>query len=267
MNTHTPSIIAYRVPQPEASLRLFCFPYAGAGASIFRAWTKSLPQTVELCPVQLPGRETRAMEKAQHRMGSLIETLLRELQPYLDLPYAFFGYSMGVLIAFELARALKTHHQLTPLHLFLAARCGPRFPASSCTAELTDGEFVKELERIGGAPKAVLECPDMLELMLPTIRADFALCENYRYAPGLLLDCPLTIFGGKDDPKISHEALAAWDEETNSRCTVKMLDGDHFFLHSCQSAIIATVLKELAGSSVPKRLATVPNAVQEDAAR
>lgn len=262
MNTHMPRSIAYRVPQPRASLRLFCFPYAGAGASIFRTWARNLPQTVELCPVQLPGRETRAMEKAHPRMGPLIEALVRELDPYFDLPSAFFGYSMGALIAFELARALKAHRQLTPLHLFFAARRAPRLPGSSSTAGLTDGEFVQELERMGGAPKQVLESPDMLEFILPTIRADFALCENYSYAPGPLLDCPLTIFGGKEDPKIGYKALLAWGEETNSGCTVRMLNGDHFFMHSCQSAIIAAILEELAGSPVPGRLSMVPSAVE-----
>lgn len=261
------SVIAYRVPQPKASLRLFCFPYAGAGASIFRGWTKSLSDGIELCPVQLPGRETRAMEKAHPRMGPLIDALLHELQGYLDLPFAFFGYSMGALIAFELARALKARHHVTPLHLFLAARRAPRLPGSSFTAELTDGEFVKELERLGGAPKQILEHPDMLELILPTIRADFALCESYSYPPGQILDCPLTIFGGKEDPKICYKELLAWGEETNAGCTVKMLNGDHFFLHSCQSAIIATILEELAGSPVSDRLTTVSSAVEEDTAQ
>lgn len=267
MNIHKPSSIAYRVPQPGASLRLFCFPYAGAGASIFRGWTKNLPNTIELCPVQLPGRETRAMEKAHPRMGPLIEALLSELQPYLDLPCAFFGYSMGALIAFEFARALRAHHQLTPLHLFLAARGGPRLPSSSFTSELSDREFVKELERIGGVPKQVLESPDMLELMLPTIRADFALCESYSYSRGPLLNCPLTIMGAKEDPDVSFHALAAWAEETNSHCTVKMLNGDHFFMHSCQSAIIATMLEQLGGNSVADGFSLMPGTVQEDTAQ
>jgi medium-chain acyl-[acyl-carrier-protein] hydrolase len=207
------------------------------------------------------------MEKAHPRMGPLIEALLSELQPYLDLPCAFFGYSMGALIAFEMARALRAHHDLTPLHLFLAARRGPRLPSSSFTTGLGDREFIKELERIGGVPKQILESPDMLELILPTIRADFALCESYSYSRGPLLDCPLTILGGKEDPDVSYRALATWAEETTSRCTVKMLNGDHFFMHSCQSVIIAAMLEQLGGSSVRDGFSVLPDAIQEDTAQ
>lgn len=238
------SWIAYRKTKTQAVLRIFCFPYAGGGASLFRSWSKDLPDTIELCPVQLPGRETRVMEPAYSRIEPLVESLSETIRPFLDLPYAFFGYSMGALIAFELTRRLQAKYGSSPLHLFLAARRGPRLTEPySRTEGLDDVGFVSELARMGGTPKQILENPGLLEMVLPTLRADFALCENYTYSPGALLDSPITVFGGKDDFKVTEEALAAWSVETRSSCNVKMLVGDHFFIHSCQAELLQDVVE------------------------
>jgi surfactin synthase thioesterase subunit len=256
-----PSCIAYRMARPQACLRLFCFPYAGGGANIFRGWVKDLPETIELCPVQLPGRETRAMEPACSRIEPLIETLSEELKPFLSIPYVFLGYSMGALIAFELARSLRKSGLSGPLHLFLAARRGPRLPDSSPTACLTDKEFVKRLETIGGPSREMLRHPEVLELMLPTLRADFSLCESYTYSPGELLDCPLSVFGGQKDAKANHPALAAWGAETISSCHVKLFDGDHFFIHTCQRDLLAAILEDLSANPILAGVHVSPSVV------
>ena len=236
------SWIAYRKVKAQACLRVFCFPYAGSGAAIYRAWMKDLPETIELCPVQLPGRETRALEPACSRIGPLVEALSEELRPFLDLPYVFFGYSMGALIAFELARALRKCAAPVPSHLFLAARRGPRILDPCPTGNLNNREFARQLAVIGGTPKEILQNPDLLELVLPTLRADFTLCENYAYLPDDPLDCPMTICGGKEDAKTNQQALDAWGEETRASCDVKWFEGDHFFIHSCQAALLQTIL-------------------------
>ncbi|MGZ4853648.1 MAG: thioesterase II family protein [Candidatus Angelobacter sp.] len=242
--------IAYRKASPHALLRIFCFPYAGAGAAIFRDWARDLPGTIELCPVQLPGRETRAMEPACSRIEPLIEMLSRELTPFFDIPYVFFGYSMGALIAFELARALRRKSLPGPSQLFLAARRSPRMADRSSTTALTDREFIEELKNIGGTPKEILRIPELLELMLPTLRADFSLCESYEYSPAAPLECPLSIFGGKEDADVSNEALAAWAAETGSSCNVKLFDGGHFFIHGCRDALLQSVLEHLSMNAI-----------------
>lgn len=151
---------------------------------------------------------------------------------------------MGAIIAFELTRALKEKCGSTPAHLFLAARRGPREPDPyPCTENLDDHQFVNVLRRLGGTHGRILEDPLLLELILPTLRADFALCENYAYVPGTLLDCPITVFGGEDDPKTTRETLTTWSSETCSSCRVKMVAGDHFFIHSSQDELLKTILE------------------------
>jgi medium-chain acyl-[acyl-carrier-protein] hydrolase len=255
------SCIAYRKASPHALLRIFCFPYAGAGAAIFRDWTRDMPGAIELCPVQLPGRETRAMEPACSRIEPLIEMLSKELTPFFDIPYVFFGYSMGALIAFELARSLHQRALAGPLQLFLAARRGPRVTDRSSTSALTDKEFVEKLRIIGGTPEHILRLPELLELMLPTLRADFSLCESYAYSPGSLLECPLSIFGGKEDADVSRDALGAWAAETSSSCNVRLFDGGHFFMHACRDALLQSVLKDLSMHGVFAGLPASPSFV------
>jgi surfactin synthase thioesterase subunit len=251
VSKNKPSVLAYRVPRSQASSRLFCFPYAGGGASLFRAWQQYLPQSIELCPVQLPGRETRAMEPAFSRIEPLVETLSQDLKNYFDLPYVFFGYSMGALIAFDLARRFQETAARTPSFLFLAARRGPRMLGSSSTKTLNDRQFVDELRSLGGVAEAVLQSPEIMEMILPTLRADFSLCEDYRYSPGKLLDCPIRVLGGKEDKKIAHADLAAWSEETSASCSVRLFDGGHFFLHNSHSAIVNYILSELLSHPSP----------------
>jgi medium-chain acyl-[acyl-carrier-protein] hydrolase len=199
------------------------------------------------------------MEPACSRIEPLIEMLSEELNPFFDLPYVFLGYSMGALIAFELARSLRKSSFPGPSHLFLAARRGPRLPDSSPTAGLTDQEFVKQVESMGGVPGEILQLTEVLELMLPTLRADFSLCESYVYSPGRLLDCPLSVFGGKDDAKATYRALAAWAAETTSSCTVKLFDGDHFFIHHRQDALLETILEKLSVNPILAGLPASPS--------
>src|SRR5262249_13687929 len=113
-------------PRPQADIRLFCFPYAGGGASVFRGWADGLPASVEVCPVQLPGRGTRFREPAFTRLPPLIEALAESLRPHLDRPFAFFGHSLGALVAFELARYLHQHQGREPVRLFVSGCGGPQ---------------------------------------------------------------------------------------------------------------------------------------------
>jgi medium-chain acyl-[acyl-carrier-protein] hydrolase len=237
--------ITYRKPNPQAKLRLFCFPYAGGGAAVFRSWVDRMPHTIEVCPVQLPGRETRLAESPFNRLSTLVEAAAQALLPYLDKPFAFFGHSMGALISFELARQLRRQHGPQPVHLFVSARLPPQIPDKSPrTYDLPEAEFINELRSLDGTPKEVLEHPELMGLMLPMLRADFAVCQTYNYVYEPPLNCPLTVFGGLQD-ETDRESLEPWREQTIASFSLRMLPGDHFFLHAARSQLIRVISQEL----------------------
>ena len=232
--------------KPQPHLRLFCFSYAGGGASIFRYWSATLPAEVEVCPVQLPGRENRLREPPFTRLSPLVLALAHALNPYMDIPFAFFGYSMGALISFELARHLRRNHNPGLLHLFVAAHRAPQLPQSHPALHpLPDPAFLDALRRLGGTPSSVYEHEELMKLMLPMLRADFATCETYIYSTEAPLDCPITAFGGEQDTHVSTEALSAWREQTQGLFTLSILPGDHFFLHSQQQLLLQTLSQDL----------------------
>jgi medium-chain acyl-[acyl-carrier-protein] hydrolase len=233
----------------NARLRLFCFPYAGGGTLMYRNWVRNLPATVEICRAQLPGREVRLKEPGFTRIEPLVLALAQAIEPYLDLPFAFFGHSMGTLISFELARELQRRHGVMPTNLFVSAHVAPPVPhRSSQIYDLPEPEFIEELRRLNGTPKEVFEQPELLRLMIPLMRADFELCQRYAYSPGPPLSCPITVFGGLDDHDISHADLEAWRVQTTGAFRLYTLPGDHFFLHSSQPFILQVISQMLQAS-------------------
>jgi len=148
-------------PNPEARLRLFCFPYAGGGASAYRSWAAPLPDEIEVCAIQLPGRENRLREPLFTRLAPLVETLAGALEPSFDIPFAFFGHSMGALIAFELARFIRRRSQITPVHFFASARLAPHVVDSASPAHrLPEATFVAQIRGLQGTSAAVLDDPE-----------------------------------------------------------------------------------------------------------
>jgi medium-chain acyl-[acyl-carrier-protein] hydrolase len=238
--------IVSRSPNTNARVRLFCFPYAGAGASAFRAWEDQFPEAIHLCRVQLPGRDERIREKPLAHVSDLTGLLVRELEPYLDLPYAFFGHSMGALIAFELARSLRRKNCPVPSHLFLSARRAPHLPARTRPIhDLPVDEFKQELRFFAGTPEQVLENDELMQLLLPTLRADFSVCETHTYLPEVPLAIPITAFGSLGDPEVFRDELEGWRSHTASTMTLTMFPGDHFFLHPMRSQLIEIIGREL----------------------
>jgi len=235
-------------PAPQARFRLFCFPYAGGGASLFRNWANQLPSEVEVCAVQLPGREDRLAEPAFTSMPPLIEALAGALYPYLqDKPYAFFGHSMGAFVCFELARYLRKHHHTHagPLQLFVSAQRAPQLPDLDPPVHaLPDNEFIEKLRHLNGTPAEILQNAEVLEITLPLLRADFAICETYHFVAGEPLLCPIFACGGIDDKDVSYERIAAWKEQTRASFTQRMFPGDHFFLHSCQAELLQVLSQQ-----------------------
>ena len=233
-------------PRPNAQIRLFCFPYAGGGASVFYTWSEVLPPTIEVCSVRLPGRENRIREAPFTRMEPLVQALAQALIPYLDKPFAFFGHSLGALVSFEVARQLRKTSGLLPVQLFVSG-CGASQVLDSYPPihALPDAEFIKELHLLNGLPKEALGYPELIELMLPTLRADFAVYETYAYSIESPLDCPVSAFGGLQDGRVPRDALAAWREQTSASFKLQMFPGDHFFLHTAQAFLLQTIACKL----------------------
>lgn len=233
-------------PNPAAMLRLFCFHYAGGSAQVFRDWSSRLPSSVEMGTIQLPGRGHRINESHITRMAPLSRILAQELLPYLDKPFAFFGHSMGALLCFETARNLRRENQRQPAHLFVSATEAPhRRSREKLLSGLPKSALIEKLHELGGAPAEVLQNDELLDLMLPTVRADFELCENYEYLVESPLECPMTIYGGLEDHDVEAERLAAWKELTVGACEIRMFPGGHFYFNSSQAIFLQTFASDL----------------------
>jgi len=214
------------------ALRLFCFPHVGAGASAFNLWRPAwVPDNIELWTVRLPGREQRLSEKPFHRMGPLVEALYEAMATELSRPYAFYGHSLGSLVAFEMARKIQRQGGQGPIHLLVSAHPAPQ--VGSCREvlhNLPDKEFVEALRRFAGTPDEALENEDLMSIMMVALRADFEVDEMYSYEEGPPLGCPISVFGGIDDADVSQANLAAWKTLTSQEFNLQMMEGDHFFI-------------------------------------
>jgi medium-chain acyl-[acyl-carrier-protein] hydrolase len=234
-------------PNPAARLRLICVPYAGRGASVYREWPELMGPGVEVCALQLPGRESRLRERPFTRISDALRDAAHALEDFLDIPIALFGHSMGGLFCFELARILRSQHGITPVHLFVSARRAPQLPdLRPPLRHLPDERFVNEIcRRYNGIPRAVLHDEELMSLLLPMLRADVELLETYVYQPGLPLACRITALAGREDTETCYEEIAAWEEHTTIGFQTRTIAGDHFFVHSARDQVVETVLQHL----------------------
>ncbi|MEM8529461.1 MAG: thioesterase domain-containing protein [Chloroflexota bacterium] len=231
---------------PQARLRLFCFPYAGGGASVFRLWASEMPSQIELVAIQPPGREARLSEKAFTQMEPYVQSLAQQMHVYADKPFAFFGHSLGARVSFELARYLRQNSMPAPVQLFVSGNPAPQVPNPDPPIyHLPDAEFIRELRGYNGTPNEVLEHEELMELLLPTLRADFELHDTYTYMSDEPLDCPIFAFGGLRDSDVSQEDLTAWRKQTRGSFNVRMFPGDHFFLHTERTQLIRAVSQDI----------------------
>jgi medium-chain acyl-[acyl-carrier-protein] hydrolase len=227
----------------DAALRLFVFPYAGAGTAVFRGWDSALSAQVEMNVIRLPGRETRLRETPFTAMPPLITALADALLSALDKPFLFYGHSMGGLVAFELTRELRRRGLPTPLHLLVSARRAPQLADPDLPLHaLSDAAFVKEMQRrYDGIPAAILNSPDLLALFVPALKADFAVIETYAYQPAAPFDLPITAFGGTHDHVLRAGDLEGWAEQTTGAFAMQKFVGGHFFIQSQQTAFLSAV--------------------------
>jgi surfactin synthase thioesterase subunit len=235
-----------------ARLRLFCLPNAGGGAAQYFSWTKLFAPEVEVCPIQLPGRESRLKERPYDRMAPLVEAMAEGVHPLLDRPFAIFGHSLGAWLAFELARELRRRYRASPSRLIVSARRAPHLTSPLPPMyELPDALFIRELaRRYNGIPDVIRDDPEMLELYLPILRADVAVLETHVWVDEPPLDLPITVFGGEHDTSVQRDVLEAWRIHTTQQFTITMFPGDHFFHQSARAAVVQTIGSALRESLV-----------------
>jgi len=233
-----------RCPRPIAGarVRLYCIPHAGGGASAFRTWTTALPG-VEVRPVQLPGREDRIGEPPLRTAHEITGPLTDALQTDLSGEWALFGHSMGALVGFEVLRELRRRGAAEPVHFFASGHRAPHLPDPDPPMHaLPDAEFLDALdERYGGVPAAVRESEELLELLLPGLRADVAVCDTYVHHPEAPLDCALTALGGESDGGVGRDELEAWREQTRGAFRLEMFPGDHFYLQQRPEDVLGVI--------------------------
>jgi medium-chain acyl-[acyl-carrier-protein] hydrolase len=236
----------YPSRNPSARLRLFCFPYAGGGATIYSPWTRMLPPEVEVVAVQPPGREGRLGETPIPDLPQLVEHLHRELLPHFDKPFAFYGHSNGGLMAFELARALRRTSGPMPRHIFIGGRPAPQLELDEERIHaLPHDEFIDALRRYAGTPEEILQNAEIMELIMPLLRADFSLGETYAYTPEAPLHVPISAYHGVRDNEVEPAQIEAWREQTSAAFNFKIFPGDHFFINGDRALVLQEMTREL----------------------
>ena len=231
---------------PEAQTRLFLFPYAGAGPAVFYRWASEMPGIIEVWSAHYPGRGSRYREAPLTQISEFAEQLSHAIQPILDRPCAFFGHSLGGLVAFELIRRLRQQNLPQPRVLFISGCGAPHLPhlnASICAQ--SDPDFMKSLQQLNGVPSELLNQPEAMQLLLPILRAVFEVIDRYRYSPEESLHIPIVALAGLSDPRVSREHLEGWALHTEAGFQLHEFPGDHFFINTCRESVISCISEEL----------------------
>jgi surfactin synthase thioesterase subunit len=229
-------------------LRLYCFPYAGAGAAVFRPWWNEISRGIEVCGIQLPGRGVRFLEPRYTRVKPLVRALADDLWPLPDLPFALFGHSLGALLAFEFARELRRRgHE--PMQLIVSGLPAPQMSAASPrVSNLPEAEFLAALKALNGIPEQLLGEPEFLRIMLPVLRDDFEMLETYTYEPEPPLACRISAYAGRNDPRSPVEDLIFWRPQTSGGFSCRIFPGGHFFIDTGRRALLSAVSVDLLGT-------------------
>lgn len=242
----SPWFLSQRPADDAAATRLFCFPFAGVGASVYRGWADAMGPECDVRIVQLPGREGRLRERPLLSIDELVSQLREAIAPLLDKRYALFGHSLGGLVAFELLRELREEGLPAPARLFISASRAPHlqnpYPP---LRHLPDLELLQKLDqRYGGSvPRDVMQSAELRELLVPPLRADLTVLETYRYQPAAPFSHGISIFGGSTDSTLTRRSLDAWQAHTSSSHRVRMIEGGHLYLQHARS-VLATAIRE-----------------------
>ncbi len=239
--------------RPEAAMRLYCFPHSGGSAGEYLRWADQLPD-VEVWGLQLPGRGNRIGDTPLTTMSSLVQSLLAEVD--FGRPYAFFGHSLGALVAYETARALRQRGIAGPEALLLSAYGAPHLHRPGPAMHELDGPslLLAVEQEFGPLPDELREDPELFELVLTGLRADLAIVATYQSTSAEPLACPVVVLGGRDDQDTEPD-LAAWSRYTTGRFDLRMFPGDHFYFREHLNDVLSLLgrsLAELSHGALPR---------------
>jgi medium-chain acyl-[acyl-carrier-protein] hydrolase len=228
----------------DSGIRLFCFPHAGGNSSVFQGWKLHLPENLKVNAVELPGRQYRFKEPAVDRIARLVPALVRELRPWMTFPLALFGHSLGALLVFEFAREMRRVGLPAPTHCFVSSYAAPQLSRPNTSIhKLSEPLFLRRVSPL--LPLDVLQNKELLSVILPTLRADFALSETYEYAAEPPLDCPITALGGAWDLSVHRADLEMWQQQTSKDFSLKLFPGEHYYLRTAPAQLFKTIRETL----------------------
>jgi surfactin synthase thioesterase subunit len=237
-------------PRRQGRINLICLPFAGGGTSAFHDWASDVDDQVSVWAARLPGRENRLAEEPITDLDELVAALTPAVAALTTQPYAVFGHSMGALVGYELVRRLRDIGRPEPLVLFGSGNDAPHVPVDGPQLHLLpDATLVAALRDYGATPEVFLHRPELLEVFLPMIRADFAVAETYRHRAGRLLRCPVVVCRGADDPDVTAAGCHAWAELTTGPCRQLCFPGGHFFVNTARDQLLAAVSAELTAAA------------------
>lgn len=234
------------VNRGRLAFRLYCFPYAGGSSNIFRSWAAIVPADIEIVGVELPGRGRRIREPLLMDLDTLSFEAADAIVETGDTLFGFFGHSMGALLAFEVTRRLRARGAPAPRHLFVSGCRAPHWKSDrKPVAVMSNQECIETLRDLNGTPDPVLATPEMMNLVLPVLKADFTAIDRWRFRPERALNVPITAFGGRSDPHVSIDAVHGWRDHTRQDFQCRLFAGDHFFIHSNERMLLDFIFRDL----------------------
>uniref|UniRef100_A0AAU2JY08 Alpha/beta fold hydrolase n=1 Tax=Streptomyces sp. NBC_00049 TaxID=2903617 RepID=A0AAU2JY08_9ACTN len=242
-------------PRPDSSVQLICLPYAGGSASGWFKLSAALPPSVQVWAAQYPGRQERRQERPLEDVRELAAALVEVLRGRLDRPYALLGHSMGAMVAFEVARLLESGPGPRPSALVASGRRAPSTVRDERVHLRDDEGVADELRLLSGTDPVFLQDPELLAMIMPSLRADYRAVETYTCEPEATVDCPVTVLVGDSDPKTTIDEARAWERHTTGECDLRIFPGGHFFLDDCVPEVANTlsdILLPLYGDGTPR---------------
>ncbi|MFI9203811.1 thioesterase II family protein [Streptomyces sp. NPDC053048] len=241
-------------PASQDGPRLICFPHAGGAASAFLGLSRALAPALDVLAVQYPGRQDRHQETPLDDIGRLADRLAEETAALTDRPYAFFGHSMGAVLAYETARRLEQRSVPGPERLFLSGRGAPGARPNPHDQVRTDAHVLAAIRRLGGTTGGVFQDPDLLAMVMPALRADYRALSGYAWTPGAPLSTPFTVLIGDSDPVVSVEDAAAWHGFSAVAGDVRVFSGGHFYLDHHTAELAELISRTLGVAAVGSAL-------------
>ena len=214
-------------------LKLFCLPFAGGTASTYISWKKYMEGSIELKPIELSGRGKRFGESLCNNISEVVDDVFDQIHQDLNSQrYAFFGHSMGALIIYELMNKIKQKGCNDPEHIFFSGRFPPHIKDYSQLHILDDSEFISEVYKLGGIPEELMKYDELLQLIIPVLKADYKVVETYKHIEKKTnWNFDISVFYGSEDSEIEIKHAFEWKKYTAKDCSVFKFEGDHFFIN------------------------------------